>query len=254
MTIRSATLAACVALAGTFGTERAAAQSGGDGFLFQEPRVSFSFRGGLSMPRAGGGNGGASLWDDTREFFTVETSDLTGPLLVGELAIRLNEMLDLTIGVSHHSSSFNSEYRDWVGDDDLPIAQHTTFTTTPITAGVRAYPLSRGRSIGNLAWIPRTLNPFVGIAGGFVNYRFDQSGEFIDYETYDIYRDGFLSQGRGATLHFSGGVEVSVNRHLMLVGEAKYAFGSGPLSSDFVGFPDLDLAGLHLSAGLSARF
>ncbi len=254
MTIRSIGLAACVALAGSFGAERAAAQSGGDGFLFQQPRVSFSFRAGLSVPRAGSGNGGPSLWDDTREFFTVETSDFAGPLMVGEVAVRLNEALDLTVGISHHSASFNSEYREWVGDDDLPIAQHTTFSTTPVTLGVRAYPLVRGRSVGRLAWIPRVFNPFVGIAGGIVRYRYEQRGEFIDYETYDIYRDGFLSRGRGGTLHFSGGLEVSVNRHLMLVGEAKYGFGSGPLSRDFVGFPDLDLAGLHLSAGLTARF
>ena len=254
MTMRSFGLAACVALAGSFGAERGVAQSGGDGFLFQQPRVSFSFRAGLSMPRAGSGSGGPSLWDDTRQFFTVETADFAGPLLVGELAVRLNETLDVTIGLSHHSTSFNSEYRDWVGDDDLPITQHTTFSTTPVTIGVRAYPLPRGRSVGRLAWIPRTLNPYVGIAGGFVRYRYEQRGEFIDYETYDIYRDGFLSRGRGETLHLSGGLEVSVNRHLMVVGEAKYGFGSGPLSRDFVGFPDLDLAGMHISAGLAARF
>ncbi len=255
MTIRtcSAALAALVVLAAA--PAATTAQSGGDGFLFQQPRVSFSFRAGLSMPQAGSGtNDRPTLWDDAREFFTIQSSDFAGPLIVGEMAIRVNNALDLTLGVGHHSASVSSEYRDWEGDDGLPITQTTTFSTTPFTAGLRFYPLPRGRSVGTLAWVPNRINPFVGIAGGIVRYRFEQHGEFIDFVTSDIYRDGFLSDGQGATVHFSGGVEIGLNRHLMLAGEARYGIGSGPLSSDFVGFPDLDLAGLNLSAGLTARF
>lgn len=247
-------LLAALALLGAAGTDRLAAQSGGGGFLFGQPRATLTFKAGINMPRAGGGNGTQSLWDLTREELTVETSDLAGSSLMGELAVRASERFDVTFAVGYALSQTRSEFRDWVGSDDLPIEQTTEFQTTPIIAGIKAYLLPRGRSVGSLAWIPSTWNPYVGVSGGVVRYRFEQYGEFVDYETYEIFEDNFLSKGRAPTVHLIGGTEFSINRHFLLVGEARYGFASAALDRDFVGFPDLDLAGFQATAGFSVRF
>ena len=247
-------LFAALALLGMTGYERLAAQSGGSGFLFGSPRATLTLKGGLSLPRAAGGNGQQSLWDLTREELTVETADLRGASIIGELAVRASERLDVTLAVGYSASETRSEFRDWVGTDDLPIEQTTRFTTTPVTVGVKAYLFERGRSVSSLAWIPRTWNPYVGVAGGLVRYSFRQHGEFVDYETYDIFGDDFYSADRAPTVHFLGGMEMSVNRHVLLVGEARYGFASAPLEEDFVGFPDLDLAGFQVTAGISLRW
>ena len=135
-------------------------------FLLSTPRASISLRAGVSVPRAEGGGSRPSLWDFAREQLTVETSDLTGAYLLGEIGVRASEHVDFVLAVGYTSSAVRSEYRHWVDTDDLPIEQTTEFSTTPVTVGVRYYPLPRGRQVGSYAWIPSAVGPFVGISGG----------------------------------------------------------------------------------------
>ncbi len=228
-------------------------------FLLKKPQVTFSIRGGYSVPRAGSGDVTESLWDFTRRHLTVETGDFAGPYVSAEVGIRTSERLDFVFGLGYSASSTLSEFRDYVGEDDLPIAQTTEFTTAPVTAGIKAYLLPRGRSIGSFAWVPRNFNAFAGIAGGMVWYRFEQYGEFVDEGTLDIFVDNFKSVEKAPTLHLFTGFDVSLNRSLMLTGEARYGFATAPFqrfydgSGDFVNFPELDLTGLTLSCGVSFR-
>ena len=246
--------AGALALLGLTGVGHLSAQSGGRGFLFDSPRAALTIKGGVSMPRAASGTDVQSLWDLTREELTVDNRDLTGGSIIAELAVRAHERFDVTLAFGYSLTEPHSEFREWVGTDDLPIEQVTSFSTKPLTVGIKAYLRERGRSVGSLAWIPRTWNPYVGVAGGVVGYRFEQYGEFVDWETYDIFEDSYLSNGRAPTVHFIGGIDFSLNRHFLLVGEARYGFASAPLDSDFVGFPDLDLAGFQITGGISLRF
>lgn len=225
----------------------------GRDFLFGTPRATFTFRAGLHMPRAGSGDGTQSLWDLTRSELTVDTRDLAGASIGGDLAIRATTRLDLLLSVGYTSSRTRSEFRDWVDQDDLPIEQTTEFSIRPVTVGVKAYLKDRGRAIGRFAWVPETWNPYVGVAGGIVSYRFVQHGDFVDFETLEIFGDRFYSRDRGATVHLFSGMDVAVNGRILFMGEAKYGFASAPLSTDFVGFPDLDLAGLQVTFGIGFR-
>lgn len=228
-------------------------------FLLKRPQVTISIRGGYSVPRAGSGNGAESLWDFTRRHLTVETGDFAGPQVSAEVGIRASERLDVVFGLGYSASSTLSEFRKYVGEDDLPIAQTTEFTTAPVTVGLKAYLMPRGRSIGSFAWVPRNFNAFAGIAGGLVWYRFEQYGEFVNEVTLDIFGANLKSVEKAPTLHLFTGMDVSINRSLMLTGEARYGFAKAPFqrfydgTSDFVNFPKLDLAGLALSCGVSFR-
>ena len=223
-------------------------------FLLGTPRATLSLRAGLAMPRAGGGNGGVSLWDDIREQLEVETADLNGTYLGAELGIRASEHVDIVLGVGHTSSATRSEYRNWRDQDNVPITQTTEFTTTPVTAGFKAYLLPRGRAIGSYAWVPRSLNPFAGAAVGIVRYRFEQYGYFVDYDTRDIFEDRFWSVETGSTAHFFAGIDIGVSNRTMFTAEARYGFARAPLNRDrYVGYSDLDLTGLHISGGISFR-
>lgn len=225
----------------------------GRDFLFGTPRVTFTVRAGLHMPRAGSSDSPESLWDRTRTDLTVDTRDLAGASIGGDLAVRATTRLDVLLSLGYTNARTRSEFRDWVDQDDLPIEQTTEFSIRPITVGVKAYLKDRGRAIGRFAWIPETWNPYVGVAGGIVSYRFVQHGDFIDFETLEIFGDRFYSRDRGATIHLFSGMDVAVNGRILFVGEAKYGFASAPLSADFVGFPDLDLAGLQVTFGMGFR-
>ena len=228
-------------------------------FLLRKPLITVSVRGGYSVPRLGGGGDTESLWDFTKQYLTVENRDFAGSYVMVELGIRGSERIDLVFALGHSPTSVLSEFRNWEGDDGLPIAQTTDFTTTTLTAGIKAYMKPRGRSIGSHVWVPRTFNPFVGMAGGRVWYSFQQYGEFVDYETLDIFREDFRSEERAPTVHFFTGMDINISKRLLLTGEARYGFAKGPFQvqdtgySDFVGFPKLDLSGLRVSLGVGFR-
>jgi hypothetical protein len=229
------------------------ASAQGRDFLFGTPRTTFTLRGGFHLPRAGSGDGTQSLWDLTRSELTVATRDLAGGSIGGDLGVRVAPRLDVILSTGYSSSKTRSEFRDWVDQDDLPIEQTTEFSIKSATVGVKAYLKDRGRAIGRFAWIPETWNPYVGVTGGIVSYRFVQYGDFVDFETLDIFPDRFYSRDRAGTIHFLSGLDIAVNGRVLFVGEAKYGFASAPLSTDFVGFPDLDLAGLQVTFGVGFR-
>ena len=118
---------------------------GGEGFLFETPKVSFAFSLGYSIP-----NAKSDIFDFTEEQLTLEKSDFHRSYLGGEAAIQLADRLHLVLGVGHAESSLPSEFRDWVDGDDLPIEQETIFSTTPVTV-IAAPPIriSKGVSSGN---------------------------------------------------------------------------------------------------------
>ncbi len=224
-------------------------------FLFGAPNGSLLLKFGWAAPRAADGDPARqSLWAFTREHLTVDEGAFSGPALSGELAFRLNSRADAGLSFGFTSVEVHSEYREWVGEDDLPIAQSSQFRTIPLTLTLRGYPIPRGRSISSLAWIPSTVNPYVGVALGYVWYTFTQEGEFVDYQNLDIFRDRLASRGGALTAQVMAGTEVSLGKRLFFLGEARYAWGRAPLDPQFSGFPDLDLSGGQLLGGIGVRY
>ncbi len=258
-----AAVRAAVLLAAVFGTVGAAtpaaaaaqsARAGGD-FLLGTPKATLAVRIGWNLPREGGGTGAQpSLWDHNRKELTVTRGDFGGLFLEGELGIWISERFDATVSAGRTEAKTVSEFRGFVGEDDLPIAQTTEFALLPLTAGVKAYLFKRGHGVGRFAWIPRRWNAYAGVSGGVVRWRFQQYGEFVDFETLDIFRDDFRGSGTAATLQLRAGVEVAVHQKLLLTGESRYGFGSGQLGLDFDGFADLDLHRFQVTGGIALRF
>ena len=226
----------------------AAAQSGPD-FLFRNPRASFGLRVGYAVPMVS-----SDIFDDTREELTVESGDFRAPIFGGQLAIRVSSRVDVAFDVSLSKSDTKSEYRDWVGSDDLPIEQWVEFQRVPFVFSAKVYLDDRGRSVGRFAWIPEAWTPFVGAGAGWVFYRFERDGEFIDLETLNIYRDRFISEGSAPTLHVYGGADWSLSPMFLLTAEGRYAWGRADMGSGFVGFDPMDLSGFQVTTGISIRF
>jgi hypothetical protein len=211
--------------------------------------VSLGVRGGYAVARASG-----EIFDFTREQLTLDRRDFDAPSFGGQLAIRVAPRIDVAVDLSVARSRAPSEFQDWVGTDDHPIEQTTELRRVPLTFGVKAYLQDRGRSVGRFAWIPSRMAPYVGAAAGWVWYGFEQDGDFVDFDTLDIFGDTFTSSGRAPTLHLYGGADWSLGPSFFLTGEARYAWASADLSGDFVDFDPVDLSRLQATVGLSVRF
>lgn len=226
------------------------AQSGGPGFLFDEPQGRFGIWGGYAIPQAG-----SAIFDHAQEFLTLDKSDFRSSAWRAELAIRATERFDVALGVGLSRSYTWSEMRDWVDLDNLPIEQATTFTRVPVTLSLKVYLTDRGRSIGQFAWIPERWSPFVGAGAGLLWYKFDQEGDFVDFETLDVYYDILASSGTTPTGHLFAGADVSLGTTFILSGEGRYSWArTGMNSLAFDGFDDIDLDGFKIMLGLSISF
>lgn len=228
----------------------AAAQRSGEGFLFREPRASIFVFGGIAQPRAS-----SQLFDFTFDELTLGRSDFASGGYGADLALHLGARTDLVLGFASSSVRERSEFRDWVDNNDLPIEQYTRFSRVPLGASVRYHLRPRGRSIGSVAWIPTaSFVPWVGVGAGMMKYRFEQTGDFIDYQTFDVFSDRFVSSGWAPYLQGAVGGGWNLSQLWLLNGELRYVSGRAELSSAFEGFDKLDLSGLTAAVGIGFRF
>ena len=242
---RQSSLAAVLAvIGGAWAAEALEAQD----FLFGRPSITFGARIGYAIPRAD-----SDIFDFTRRELTVEKKDFNALALGADLGIRLSDRIDLALGLGYENSEIDSESREFIGTDDLPIVQTTDFRRVPFTIGLKAYLTERGRRISNLAWIPGKFAPFVGGGIGFMWYEFEQEGEFVDYETLDIFYDYFSSRDGSALAYATAGFDYSLGLRWILTAEARYSWASADMSQGFVGFDKIDLTGLRAAFGISVR-
>lgn len=218
-------------------------------FLFKEPRVSLGITWGYGMQRAG-----SDVYDFVTEELTVDKGDFNSFLFGGTFGVRVLPKVEVALDVSYGSSNTPSEFREWVDMDDLPIEQNTKLTWLPVTASVKAYLFERGRRISRFAWVPGTWSPYVGVGGGKVYYTFKQVGDFVDYETYDVFWDSFVSEGNAGIFHVMAGAEFSLNPAFFITGEGRYSWAEAQMDRDFVDFEPIDLSGFQASMGLAVRF
>lgn len=233
------------------GTTAAAAhaQTGGNGFMFRPPVGAITIYGGYAAPRAA-----SDLFRFSMDELTLGRSDFQAGTVGGDISIVMGDRYDLVLGISSSTSQSRSEFRDWVDNNDLPIEQTTTYRRVPMSASVRYYLKPRGERIGSIAWIPVRFEPFVSLGGGAMKYRFEQVGDFIDYNTLDIFFDRYVSTGHAAMAQGSVGAGWGLTKHLRLTGELRYQHARGRLSNDFQGFKPLDLSGVSSSVGFTLRF
>jgi hypothetical protein len=220
-----------------------------DGFLFGQPRGQLTLRAGPLMHRAGG-----DLFDFFQSELTLDGGDFRAPAVGGELALVVHPRVDVAIGVAYSSVQRSSEFREWVDQDDLPIEQTTSLRVTPVTASVRFYPLSRGETISDLAWVPVRTTPYVGGGAGMAWYKLQQTGDFVEETDLSIFGATFDSNGRAPTGHVLAGVDHWFSPRIGANLEGRYTFGSARPTGDFEGWESMDLSGLSFGVGLALRW
>jgi hypothetical protein len=245
---RRTALAALVPLA--LGSTALGAQaSTGDGFFMGTPRGSFTVRGGWALASAR-----SDVFTFTTDNLTLDRGDFSSPVIDLDFAIRLLPRTDLVISSAFTGTRKKSEFRNFIDNNDAPIEQTTGFDRIPVTVSVKQYLSNRGRSIGKLAWIPTRVAPYVGAGGGAMWYRFRQTGDFVDFQTNDVFNAVLESQGWAPTGHALAGGEVTINPRLAFVTEGRYTWAKAKLQNDFSGFDRIDLSGFTTTAGIAVRF
>jgi opacity protein-like surface antigen len=221
----------------------------GNGFLIGTPNGSFTIRGGWALASAH-----SDVFAFTTQNLTLDRGDFSSPALDLDLAFRLRPHTDVVFSTAVAGTRKKSEFRDLVDNDLNAIEQHTSFVRIPMTVSLKQYLTNRGRAIGKLAWIPSRLTPYVGAGAGVMWYDFKQLGDFVDFQTMDVFNTILESKGWAPTGYAVAGNEISVSPRFAIVTEARYGWAKSGLSTDFSGFDRIDLSGFSTTAGIAVRF
>jgi opacity protein-like surface antigen len=179
---------------------------------------------------------------------------MNAPALMLNGGVALGPRVDALAGFEFSRSGKTSEYRHFVDNNRLPINQVTHLRQLNLSGSLRFALLPRGRAVSRLAWIPRTVIPYVGAGAGILWYKFEQDGDFVDIADLSVFNDTLTSKGWGPSAHIFGGVDVNVWRRMYLTTEGRYLWSHADVNGDFSGFQPIDLAGAKVSVGVRYAF
>jgi hypothetical protein len=222
---------------------------GGDGYLFERPRLSLALRVGAARPNAAG-----DLFDFISRQLTVDRGDYLAPAFSTEMGWRVSDHAELMLGLASSHRRIGSEYRAFVDNEDQPIEQRTAFSRTPLTVGLKWHLTPVGRSVSRLVWIPTRVVPFVAIGSGVTHYRLAQRGDFIDFRTSDVFSSTLAASGWSPSAYGAAGIVWNVAPSVGLTTELRYDAAHGSPGRDFDGFDRINLSGAGVTAGLVFRF
>ena len=245
-------------------------------FLFERPRVSVALRGIWNRARAD-----SDIYDFVHEQLFVRRNadederDLSlgrmsfdAPGIGFDVGFAVTSRLDVGVGVDLTRAFAQSQLRAYIGSDGLPIEQETTLRQVDLVGSLRFAITPRGRAVGQYAWIPAAVVPYVGVGGGFLHHSLQQAGEFVDPLTDELYADIFASSGWTLSGHALAGFDIRLTSRVYAEIEGRYVWANDdlvcrrPLAGvfgppeplGFCGFEPIDLTGLRVQAGVRFVF
>ena len=228
----------------------AAAQQPAPDFLFGPPNGLVGFRTGWMFARAE-----SDLQSFIQRTLTVDRRDFDAPAIGMDVEFWLTPRMSVGGGFDWSQASKNSEYRDFVDNQRLPITQATRLRELNLSGSVKFALTPHGREISRRAWIPAAATPYVGAGAGLLRYELLQYGDFIDVNTVnmEVFTDTLRSDGWSPSAHVFGGVDIKVAKRMYLSGEARYLWSNATPDLDF-DFDSIDLTGLKATVGIHYMF
>ena len=159
--------------------------------------------------------------------------------------IGFGDYLEAGLGVGFYQQTVLSVYDDYVNLDGTEIAQDFKLRVTPVTATARFFPFG----------LRSAIQPYAGAGVGFFNWRYSEVGEFVDFNTFDVFRDRFVAEGNDVGGVYLAGLRVLAGSRFAVGAEIRYQDVQGVVGLD-QGFLDerIDLGGLTTSFTFNVRF
>jgi hypothetical protein len=180
---------------------------------------------------------------NNRTFLAFDMSEFGGASVGGEWLVSLGRFFEAGAGISYSGQTVASVYRDFVDPDGTEIDQDLELRLVPIAFTFRVLPF--GQSL--------PFQPYVGGGLGIINWRYRESGEFIDFGAGRvIIEETYEATGSSTGPMVVGGVRFAGPR-LSAGGEITYQDADGDLPIGFAG-STIDLAGWTYNFTIGMRF
>jgi outer membrane protein W len=209
----------------------------------QQQSLNFSF--GLFAVRGEDARTDGDALVENRDIYLFDFDDFNSASLGAEYLVSFGEFLEGGAGIGFTSRSVDTIYENFERPDGSEIEQSLKLRVVPITATVRVLPLGRSSA----------FQPYVGGGLGIYNWRYSETGDFIDFTVpgRPIFRESYTATGTSLGPVAVFGARFPIG-NATIGGEVRYQKAEGDLDErDFLG-PKIDLGGFHYSATVGFRW
>ena len=177
--------------------------------------------------------------------FAFDLDQFNNASVGAEWLVGFGEYVEVGFGVGFYQQTVLSVYDDFVNVDGTEIEQDFKLHVAPVTGTARFFPFGQRSAI----------QPYAGAGVGFFNWRYSEVGEFVDFTTFDVFRDRFVAEGNDVGAVYLGGVRVLAGSRFAVGVEVRYQDVQGVVGID-QGFLEerIDLGGLTTSFTFNVGF
>ena len=204
--------------------------------------------GGIFFPRGYEGRVGGDVLNEDLNSLVFQIKDFKSGQLFGEWLFEFGNHIELGAGVGYYHGSTPSFYADYEDQrDGSNIDQELSLRVVPVSGFVRFLPFGR----------PSTVQPYIGFGISALNYRYTESGEFIDFSDNTIFQHRYVATGTAVGPLALAGIRVPIKGDIWaFTTEWRYQAGSGNTGGIPAGFLNdkIDLGGNNWNFGFLMRF
>jgi hypothetical protein len=161
-----------------------------------------------------------------------------------EYVVGLGRFFEVSGGIGYQQSTVPVVYERVQDSDGSEIDSEFKLRIVPITGIVRFMPTGRRAPI----------QPYAGIGIAALQWRYSETGEFVDPVTFEIFRDQFKGDGTEIAPIYLGGLRAPIGDNFLIGGEVRFTNAKGDLDpTEFQG-DRIDLGGTTFLANLTWRF
>lgn len=198
---------------------------------------------GLFTPRGEDARVRGDVLTANRTFLLFDVGEFKGPSVGGEWLLPIGNYLEGGAGLSFTRRTVPSIYEDFVDNDGSEIEQDLRLRIVPVAFTVRVVPTGHNAAV----------QPYVGAGLGVFNWRYSESGEFIDFGAgREIFRDQYVASGNRTGAVALGGIRF-VGSAVTSGFEVRYHKAEADLDDRFAG-SQIDLGGWTYNFTLGIRF
>ena len=207
------------------------------------PRYSIAGYGGFRLLQID-----SALFESNEIDFGITEDDFGSGRTGFEVSVAVVPAVEIVVGMDWGDADTYGNYLDLVYEDGSEIEHAAWLEMTEYLLGARIRPMHGSR-----------LSPYLVFGLSAASYRYGEAGDFVDFDTADIYYDeynerlflpGFFA---GAGLDFAV-LQMPFGRRLDAFAEFRYARAQGEHEEGFDGFGDLTVGRTGALLGLRFRF
>ncbi|HVZ22309.1 MAG TPA: hypothetical protein VG871_14655, partial [Vicinamibacterales bacterium] len=136
-----------------------------------------------------------------RNFLSFNVSDFNGATIGGEWLIPIGDFFEGGAGVSFSRRTVPSVYTNYTDNTGAEIEQRLRLRIVPVSFTFRVLPLGQTSPV----------QPYFGAGVGIFNWRYSESGDFIDFSKAGnpVYNASYVGTGTNAGPVALGGIRVA---------------------------------------------